>query len=61
MLPSPMGLFPVCLNWFFPTYSTVSTVSNQSCSMKCVLQGNDHDEFDAVLGACCISRGKSYI
>lgn len=60
MLTSPIELFPACLNVFSP-YSTVGTMTNQSCSIKCILLGNDRGEFDAMLVTCCISRQKSYI
>lgn len=48
------------LEYFFP-YSTLVTMTNQSCSIKCILLGNDCGEFDAMLVTCCMSGQKSYI
>lgn len=48
------------LEYFLP-YSTLVTMTNQSCSIKCILLGNNRGEFDAMLVTCCISGQKSYI
>lgn len=33
----------------FSPYSAVGTMTNQRCSIKCILLGNDHGEFNAML------------
>jgi len=43
-----MELFPACASVFSP-YSIVGTRANQSCNIKCILLGNDHGEFNAML------------